>query len=544
METVALAQGAAFFVGVGAHLAYFNKGEHHRNGSKYVQAATLVFAALAAASRATLCPSWSLSVVAYLILGIYTSLVAYRMLLHPLNRFPGPVGARLGDLWLSAQLGRNDMHEKSRALCDKYGPFVRVGSSTLMVAHPQAVSAIHGPESRCRKASMYDLEQPNRGIATRDRALHAARRRVWSRGFGDKRLREYEGRVAVYVELVLDRLHRAGGARVDATQLMNAFAFDVIGDLGLGRDFGMLRSGRQHDVLQQLTDGLGILARRLPLWLLRLLDDMPLVPTEATTGFRAFCHARLDGIMASDARDQRPIIMAPLLTHDDQLAADERDLSVLRNDCRFIIVAGGDTVAATLAFIFYYFAKHPESGRRLREELAPLRRGNRAFAHKDIQLADHLNAVINETLRLHPPASTITRVTPPEGIVVGDTLIPGGVTVFSSQYVLGRSGASYVKPDEFVPERWYSRPELIKDQAGYAPFSIGSYSCLGRSLALMEMRLLVAECVWRFDVSFAEGFDADKFRDRVTDCMSWHLGRLELCFTLRACDAENTDQAL
>ncbi|KAK1585488.1 cytochrome P450 [Colletotrichum navitas] len=470
--------------------------------------------------------------------GLLASLLIYRLLLHPLNRFPGPLGARVSDLFLSARLARrHDMHRQSLGLYNEYGPFVRVGSSTLMLNHPLAVQAIHGPESGCYRASMYDFEQPNRGIATRDVRQHAARRRVWSRGFGDRALRGYEDRIVVYVRLLLTHLSaHPQGVPVDAARLTEHFAFDVLGDLALGQDFGMLRNG-QSTAVEQLVRSMEIMGLRLPTWLLRMMMDVaqPLVTTEASTGFLAFCHENLRRLMADEARLERPGLMAPLLAHHEKLSPGERDMSVLQNDCRFAIIAGSDTVAATLAFVLFHIARHPEHTQKLRDELARLRDDCRdddgIIAHKRLVNAEHLNAVINETLRLHPPASTILRVTPPEGIVVAGTFVPGDMTVFSSQYVIGRSEAVYEKAAEFVPERWYSRPEMIKEPAGYAPFSTGHHGCLGRPLALMEMRLLVAACVSRYNVTFAPGFDGDAFMDNVKDCMSWHMGKLELCFT-------------
>ncbi|KAI1298195.1 cytochrome P450 [Xylaria venustula] len=473
--------------------------------------------------------------MAHFLVGLYGGLLVYRMLFHPLNHFPGPIGARLGDLWLSMRLSHRDLHEQTLRLYQRYGPFVRVGSSTLMVAHAFGVAAIHGPESKCRKGSMYDFEQPNRGIATRQSGLHAARRRVWSRGFGEKALREYESRIALYISLLLAHLSSAAaaGQSVDVARLMEFFAFDVMGDLGLDQDFGMLRDGRQHVAIEQLAQGMTIMGYRLPAWLMRLIVDVAqtLVSTEATTGFLGFCYTHLDKMLANEKRFERPSLMAPLLAHYESLGPLDRDMSVIRNDCRFIIVAGSDTVAATLGFLFFYLARHPEHVGRLRAELLPLRSSGRKFLHQNIVNAEHLNAVINETLRLHPPASTTMRITPPEGITVANTFIPGDMTVFSSQYVIGRSEAVYERAAEFVPERWYAKSEMIKERAGYAPFSIGHHSCLGRPLALVEMRLLIAECVSRFDVSFASGFDDAAFLESIQDCMSWHMDKLDLCFT-------------
>ncbi|EDU46786.1 Cytochrome P450 [Pyrenophora tritici-repentis] len=479
------------------------------------------------------CLTWAVAMTAWFLLGLYGSLLTYRIFLHPLNRFRGPMAARISDLWLCTQLGGHDMHRLSERLSKQYGEFVRIGSSTLMLTHPLAVAAIYGPGSPCRKAAMYDFEQPNRGIATRHEPLHAVRRRVWSRGFGDKALRTYEPRVAAYVHMLLGRLADARGEPIDMARLAEAFAFDTMGDLGLGTDFGMLRDSRMHEAVEQLVKGMTIMGLRLPMWLMRLLVDVAqsLVPTEASTGFLTFCYHHLDRFMADPKRGERPSLMAPLLTYYENQDVVERDLSALRNDCRFIIIAGSDTVAATLTFAFFYLAKYPEHATRLRDELLPFRAPDGTFSHQRIFNAPHLNAVINETLRLHPPASTILRETPPQGILVGETFIPGNMTVFSSQYALGRSDAIYPKAADFIPERWHSRPDLIRNSAAYAPFSVGHHSCLGRPLALMEMRLTLAETLSRFEVAFAPGFDPDHFLDDVHDCMSWHIGNLDLTFT-------------
>lgn len=478
---IAYAQDVAVLAaGIIAHLAYFKKGEHDQHAPRYAKGVLVSLISLVLEQRLVAGLPWASSLwqsartVGLFLCGIYGSLLYYRLFSHPLNRFPGPgMGVRISDLWMSSQLGNRDMHRLTLDYYNKYGPYVRVGSSTLMIADPQAVAAIHGPESACRKAAMYDFEQPNRGIATRDKDLHAGRRRVWSQGFGDRALRGYEARVALYIQLLLDTLDSSAGKAVSAAHLMDYFAFDVMGDLGLSQDFGMLKNDRTHEAIGQLVEGLTIMAFRLPMWLLHVLASLPFVPTEETTGFLGFCYGALDRMMMDGQRGTRPSIMAPLLAHFEKQQPSERDLSVIRNDCRFIIVAGSDTVAATLGFIMYYLAENPSHVKKLRQELLPLRSADGTFKHQHIQNASHLNGVINEALRLHPPASTIMRITPPEGITIGKTFVPGDMTVFSSQYVIGRSESNYEKAGEFVPERWYSRPEMIKNTVGYAPFSTG-----------------------------------------------------------------------
>jgi len=90
--------------------------------------------------------------------------------------------------------------------------------------------------------------------------------------------------------------------------------------------------------------------------------------------------------------------------------------------------------------MFYELAKDSEQVSKLREELSPLLESSGEISHLKLQYLDHLNAVINETLRLHPPVPTaIPRLTPPEGITIGETYIPGNITVWCPPYVLGRS---------------------------------------------------------------------------------------------------------
>ena len=133
------------------------------------------------------------------------------------------------------------------------------------------------------------------------------------------------------------------------------------------------------------------------------------------------------------------------------------DLNILQGDSQLIIVAGrslvlnfsifiwhrltdtSDTTASTLASIFYELVKNPDWITELKFAIGNHLRSGETLANQSLQNLPELNAVINETLRLHPPTGLLQRKTPPEGLTIGDTFVPGNITVFCPQWVAGRS---------------------------------------------------------------------------------------------------------
>lgn len=196
-----------------------------------------------------------------------------------------------------------------------------------------------------------------------------------------------------------------------------------------------------------------------------------------------------------------------------------------------------DTTAATLTHTFYHLAASPTHQSRLLAELRPLIQPDGSLRHRDIQDLPHLNGIINEALRLHPAVPTaLQRVTPPEGLVVDGAHVPGNAIVWCPAYAIGRSAAAYVEPDAFCPERWYDEGKKgwVRKERAFAPFSTGVYGCVGRPLALMELRLVVAKVVAAFEVGLAEGETGETLLKRSRDHFTFECGQLRLTFKERA----------
>lgn len=134
----------------------------------------------------------------------------------------------------------------------------------MTIFTPEALATIAGPGSKCTKAAWYDgVGMPHPTLqTTRDRVAHDKRRRVWDRGFSAKgrfsmwnhlypsspwspALRDYEGIVSRYSTELIDQLKAFSGKPVNASLWLNFYSFDVMGDLGFGQSFNMLRSGEK-----------------------------------------------------------------------------------------------------------------------------------------------------------------------------------------------------------------------------------------------------------------------------------------------------------
>lgn len=228
------------------------------------------------------------------LVGLYGSLVLFRTFLSPLKSFPGPFWAKISSLGFSALSRKGNSHRKLLALHQKYGDFVRVGSSDLSIVHPKATGAIYGRGSRCVKADWYDLTLPMVSMqTTRKRTEHDERRRIWGAAFNDTILRAYEDRIATYQEQLIAHISNLGGKPVNVSELLSLYSFDVMGDLSFGTSFDMLKNNEQHWAVKRMHKGMEPLSLMLPAWCFRLLLTIP-----GATGdwfmFKDYCCQKLN----------------------------------------------------------------------------------------------------------------------------------------------------------------------------------------------------------------------------------------------------------
>ncbi|KIW74868.1 hypothetical protein Z517_11638 [Fonsecaea pedrosoi CBS 271.37] len=472
------------------------------------------------------------------LVGVYGSIAIYRLFFHRLRKFPGPWGAKLSRFWaLRRSMKKVQFNYEVEALHKQYGDFVRIGPREISINRASAIELVYGPPSRLPKATWYS--QVSNDInkcsinSTRDMQIQRQRRRAWDRGFSIKALSTYEPRVKSKTDLLVSRIGAFAGSPMNITEWSMFYTFDVMGDIGLSKDFEMLTTGGEHKAIKGLHDQMitiGTLGT-LP-WLLAFFSAIPGI-SGTFQDFMEYCRNQLEEKKRSTGKDHEPRDVISWLIkakYENDQSAPPSDFA-LSEDTRLIIIAGSDTTAAALAYSFYYLARHPTVQKKLQEKLdAVFPAGEKDWTYEKSKIS-YLDKIIYETLRLKPPVpGGLPRITPPQGLQVDEVYIPGDTIVGVPVHTLQRDPRYFERPLEFVPERW---EEMNADKSPFFPFSKGAFGCVGKQLAMMELRMVLSRVAMGFDIAFADGEDGVKFDTEVLDTFTLTLPPLKMKFTPR-----------
>lgn len=175
----------------------------------------------------------------------------------------------------------------------------------------------------------------------------------------------------------------------------------------------------------------------------------------------------------------------------------------LRDETMTLFLAGHETTAQTLAWTWYMLAKNPTAEARLQEELRIVL-GGKSPEGADLMRLPYLHAVVNEILRLYPPAYIVAR-TSIEPCQIGGYDFPVGTTFLMSQWVTHRDPRYFEDPEVFRPERWLDGLADRLPAGAYFPFGDGPRRCIGQGFAMLEASLVIATLAQRFRFSLVPG---------------------------------------
>ncbi|KAL4878977.1 cytochrome P450 [Aspergillus karnatakaensis] len=483
--------------------------------------------------------SSSLWITACLVILTYHLLTTvYNLYFHPLSNIPGPRSWAASRLPFIYALVSGTIIHDIQALHERYGPIIRIAPNEVTFAHPDAYADIFQPrpehgQQQFLKDPLWWARQPGHPdslLSVISPEKHAVMRRVLSKGFTARALREQEVFIQKYVNLLVAQLQdlvleseskikrKGKSAQVNMTPWFNYTTFDIFGDLGFGEPFDCLQHSRYHSWIALLFDsvkaaGFVISTRYYPLLEFVLLRCVPASMRKVQRDHYQQIVDKVDRRLGWEV--QRPDLMSHVIGEEGELGLD---IGELYATFMILTTAGSETTATALTGTMNYLVNYNRGSlRRLEEEIRGAFTSLESITLDALRDLPFLNAVIHEGLRLCPPVPwVLPRIVPEGGSRICGRWIPGGTPVSIQAYTLNRSPTLFHRSTCFLPERWLTSSTsdstscFSNDQRHVVqPFTIGPRACLGERLAWAEMRLILVKLVWMFDF---EPIDGEKVR--------------------------------
>jgi cytochrome P450 len=335
------------------------------------------------------------------------------------------------------------------------------------------------------------------GLLTSEGEHWKRQRRLAQPAFHRQRLAGFAQQMVACANDLMDRWDRELLPRATLFDLhaeMMRLTFRVVGRTLLSKDLdGEARSfGEALNVALRWTNEYVESVVKVPPW----------VPTPNNLRFRraaSTLEALVDAVVAerraAGAAAPDGDLLAMLMAAKDEASGLSMSDRQLRDELITLVLAGHETTAASLSFTFGLLARHPAVLRRVRAEALEVL-GDRDPTLADLPRMPYAKAVVEESLRLYPPAWVVERDAL-EPDVVGGHPVDAGATVAVSPYILHRRADLWPDPEGFDPER-FLHPDPARPKLAYLPFGAGPRTCIGNAFAMMEMQLVLPMIARRF----------------------------------------------
>jgi len=407
---------------------------------------------------------------------------------------PGPQGLPLLGVTLDL---RRDPLRFLRRMAREYGDIVYFPlflQSRVLLSHPDDIEQVLVVQQQKFHKGQLLKEATNRvlgqGLLTSEGEFWRRQRRLVQPAFQRPRIAEY---APVVVDLARAHIEtwRDGEARDLAEEMMQITMSIAVKTL-----FGMELKEEALAAGQALTTVTRYEMRRL-----RSPFHVPVNLPTKTRRHAEEAYEFLDSVVyriiaeRRARREQGSDLLSVLINATDE-DGTQMTARQLRDETMTIFLAGYETTALALSWLWYLLAENPRTELCLHDELDH-GLGGRLPSLEDLERLPYLDSVIKETLRLYPPAYVLGR-TAIEPFGIGAYFFPEGTTVLMSQWVVHRDRRFFTDPYVFRPERWLDGLAERLPTFAYFPFGGGPRRCLGQGFALMEAALVAATLAQRY----------------------------------------------
>jgi len=435
--------------------------------------------------------------------------------LRSLDALPGPPGLP----WVgnAHQLDVERLHLVFEGWAREYGKLYRVrvpGQDMVVISEPRLAESVlrRRPLDFRRGARMAEIlrELDCEGVFSAEGDAWRAQRELVMDALAARNLRTFYPQLVEITERLLGRWREAAaqGRVLDLHQEAMRFTVDVTTRLALGRDLDSIQRGGdelQHH-LEVLFEAMG---RRLfavaPLWRWLPTPEQRRVK-RALAALHAWLDPLIEEIQTLQSRDPeraaapQNLLEAMVATRAEDGSAFPRE--VLFANALVMLIGGEDTTASTIAWAVHELCENTAATQQVEAEADALLGADDVA--RDLQSLDgagYMLAVAHETTRLRPVVPLLLCEANSDQ-TLGDLAIPAGTAIMLLLRLPAIDPAAVDDPERFDPARWIDRrksAQLYRD-ARHTPFGSGPRMCPARSLALIEIRLVLSMLYKNFHV--------------------------------------------
>ena len=201
--------------------------------------------------------------------------------------------------------------------------------------------------------------------------------------------------------------------------------------------------------------------------------------------------------------EARPDLLARLLSAHDEETGGGLSVKEIRDEMVTIFIAGHETTSLALTWTFYLLSQNPEVEAKLHAELSDVV-GNRTPHAEDVPRLRYARMIIDETLRLYPPAHTLSREAIAPDELAGHP-VPAGGAIYIVPWLVHRHRRLWERPERFDPERFLPESAASRPRFAYLPFGGGPRICIGAAFAITEAILILATITQRYRLKLKPG---------------------------------------
>jgi pentalenene oxygenase len=330
------------------------------------------------------------------------------------------------------------------------------------------------------------------GLVSSEWEDHRQQRRMLQPAFHQARMRGYVALMGEEIDAVTGAWR--DGEAFDVSDAMHALTLRITARTMFGTTVG-------DRAIPEVAYCMPIIMRGVYQRMVAPIGWQEKLPTKGNRRFDTV-RARMHDVIREtieDARrsgvDRGDLLSILVNARDDETGAKLTDEEVY-DQVMTLLIGGTETTGNTMAWVFHILGQHPDIERRLHAELDAVL-GDRVPVFDDLPRLEYTWRVLQETLRMYPPAWLLTRTTTREAELAGQRLKPGSIVMYSP-YALGHNAALFPDPEVFDPERWLPERAKSVPRGAMVPFSAGNRKCIGDVFGQAETTLTLATIASRW----------------------------------------------